>query len=359
MTSTTGRNRAILAGLMTDPAVTDTPTPVPVGPAIAPARLTNRVTGLARMTAGDIKEKTLKLVDPASCRMWARHNRRYDLLGPAACADLVESLRSQGEQVFPAIVRRANDDPAFEYEVICGARRHWSVTYLRSVEHRDIRFLIEERELSDEAAFRLADLENRSRRDICDYERALDYRNAVEAYYGGVAQRMAERLEVSKTWLSRFLDLARLPADIVAAFGDVRDLRENHAREIKPLLSAAETRAQVMAEARRIATLQTEARTRGERPIDAGKVMSALKRSVGGSPQRSGRSDASAFQVASGSGAALFTVARTAPHKVVLELALDAQASNGEFLSAFERELNRLRPQAANACRQSPATPGP
>ena len=36
-----------------------------------------------------------------------------------------------------------------------------------------------------------------------------DYRHAVETFYGGVAQRMAERLEVSKTWLSRFLDLAK------------------------------------------------------------------------------------------------------------------------------------------------------
>ena len=144
MASTTGKNRSILAGLVA-PAVTETPTLERGAPATE--RLTTRLTGLARVTAGDIKEKTLKLVDPARCRMWERHNRRYDLLNESVCGDLLESLRSQGEQEFPAIVRRVEDDPAFDFEVICGARRHWAVSYLKNVEHRDIRYLVEEREL--------------------------------------------------------------------------------------------------------------------------------------------------------------------------------------------------------------------
>ena len=346
MASTTGKNRSILAGLMADAPVTETPTPPPAREASAPERLTNRMTGLARVTAGDVKEKTLKLVDPARCRMWVRHNRRYDLLSEAACADLLESLRAQGEQEFPAIVRRVEGDPASDYEVICGARRHWAVSHLRNVEHRDIRFLIEERELSDEAAFRLADVENRSRRDICDYERALDYRNAVETYYGGVAQRMAERLEVSKTWLSRFLDLAKLPTDVIEAFGDVRQLRENHAREIKPLLAVAATRQRVMTEAKRIAALQVAARQAGEGALDAPKVILALKRAASGQQGSAGEARTTASVIANEAGATLFTLARKGQKKAVLELALDAKASNEDFRLAFERELDRLRPPA-------------
>jgi len=344
MASTTGKNRSILAGLMADVPVTETPTPTPARETSAPERLTSRMTGLARVTAGDVKEKTLKLVDPERCRIWARHNRRYDLLSETACADLLESLRAQGEQEFPAIVRRVENDAAFDYEVICGARRHWSVTHLRNVEHRDIRFLIEERDLSDEAAFRLADVENRSRKDICDYERALDYRNAVETYYGGVAQRMAERLEVSKTWLSRFLDLAKLPTDIIEAFGDVRQLRENHAREIKPLLTVAATRPRVMVEAKRIAALQAAARETGEGALEAPKVILALKRAASGQPADAGERRAVGLVITNEAGAALFTLAQKGPKKVVLELALDAKASNEDFRVAFERELDRLRP---------------
>ena len=342
MASTTGKNRSILAGLVADGPVTDTPTPA--REASAPERLTTRLTGLARVTAGDVKEKTLKLVDPASCRMWARHNRRYDLLSETTCADLLESLRAQGEQEFPAIVRRVQDDPAFEYEVVCGARRHWSVSHLRNVEHRDIRFLVEERDLTDEAAFRLADVENRSRKDICDYERALDYRSAVETYYGGVAMRMAERLEVSKTWLSRFLDLAKLPTDIIEAFGDVRQLRENHAREIKPLLADASTRPRVMAEAKRIAAQQSAAREKGEGRLEAAKVILALKRAASGQTLTAGEARAGASVITNDSGAALFTLARKGPKKAVLELALDAKASNEDFALAFQRELDRMRP---------------
>src|ERR1700756_2517470 len=158
--STTGKNRSILAGIVSaaPAAVTETPSPGRE----APARLGDRISTLARVTSGDVKEKTLHLVDPARCRMWSHHSRRYDLLSPTVCGELLESLRSQGVQEFPAIVRRVRDDAAYDYEVICGARRHWAVSHLRTVEHRDIKFLIEERDLTDEAAFRLADIENRA-----------------------------------------------------------------------------------------------------------------------------------------------------------------------------------------------------
>lgn len=338
MASTTGKNRSILANLVGDAPVTDTPTPTRE----APARLSDRISGLARVTAGDVKEKTLKLVDPARCRMWARHNRRYDLLSPIVCADLLESLRAQGVQEFPAIVRRVEDNADFDYEVVCGARRHWSISYLRNVEHREIRFLIEERELTDEAAFRLADVENRSRLDICDYERALDYRNAVEDYYGGVAARMAERLEVSKGWLSRFLDLAKLPTDVIEAFGDIRQLRENHAREIKPLLADAGSRPRVMAEAKHLVSLQASAREAGEGAIDAPKVMAALKRAA--ASEASATIRASPAIITNAAGTPLFTLATRGARKVVLELALDASATNEDFQLAFQRELDRLRP---------------
>ena len=40
-------------------------------------------------------------------------------------------------------MRTVTDSPDYDYEVICGARRHWSVSFLKSVEHRQIKFLIE------------------------------------------------------------------------------------------------------------------------------------------------------------------------------------------------------------------------
>src|ERR1700751_1432917 len=127
--STTGKNRSILAGLVADAPVTDTPrpAPVPVSTGEGIPRVGERLSALARVTSGDFAEKTFRLVDPARCRMWSRHNRAYALLTAASCADLLDSLRAQGEQEFPAVVREITGDPDHEWEVICGARRHWSV----------------------------------------------------------------------------------------------------------------------------------------------------------------------------------------------------------------------------------------
>lgn len=340
MSTTTGKNRSILAGLVSP--VTETPSASGEGAAPAPGRVTERLSALARVTSGDIKEKTLRLVDPARCRMWSRHNRRYDLLSVDRCADLLESLRSQGAQEFPAIVRRVENDPAYDYEVICGARRHWSVSYLRQVEHRDIKFLIEERDLTDEAAFRLADVENRSRKDISDYERALDYREAVETYYGGVSRRMAERLEVKDAWLSRFLDLAKLPRDVVDAFGDVLELRANHARELKPLLSAEPERARVMSAARKLAADHATRREGGRPLLEAPKVVAALKAAA--HDRAASKAPAGPVVVRNDKSVPLFTLKPKGAGRVVLELSLDAKAPNEDFLAAFERELRKLRP---------------
>jgi len=338
--STTHKNRSILANLVSDPPVIETPKAVADEP--AQARMGDRLSALARVTSGDFAEKTFRLVDPARCRMWSRHNRAYGLLTPEGCSDLLDSLRAQGEQEFPAVVRRVADDPAYDWEVICGARRHWCVTYLREVEHRPIRFLIDERELSDEQAFRISDLENRARQDISDYERALDYREAVQAFYGGVAQRMAERLEVSKTWLSRFLDMAKLPQEVVDAFGDVRQLRENHARELKPLLAEPASRAKVLTAASDLAARQDARRAAGEALLDAPKVVAALKAATRAEPERA---PVAAMTVRSPAGAPLFTVKPKGEGRAVLELLLTSAGSNEDFLAAFQAQLSQLRPQ--------------
>ena len=339
--STTGKNKSILAGLMSEAPVIETPKAA----AEPIARVGDRLSALARVTSGDIAEKTFRLVDPARCRMWSRHNRAYSLLTAESCAELLDSLRAQGEQEFPAVVRRVADDPDHDWEVVCGARRHWSISYLRKVEHRPIKFLIDERELSDEQAFRISDLENRARQDISDYERAVDYRDAVEAYYGGVALRMAERLEVSKTWLSRFLDMAKLPQEVISAFGDVRALRENHARELKPLLAIPESRSRILNAATGLAERQAARLAAGEALVDAAKVVASLKAAATGEG-RSGPSPAQPTTVRNDMGAALFTVKPKVGGRVVLELVLGSAGTNQDFVSAFETELARLRPPA-------------
>mgnify|MGYP000271228022 CR=1 FL=1 len=239
-------------------------------------RFLRRSSALSDRAAGTLVEKTLHWVDPARCRMWGRHNRRYDLLDHKSCSDLIEGIRVQGGQEFPAIVRALKDDPDHDYEVICGARRHWTISWLRAHNYPQFLFLIEIRDLTDEEAFRLADIENRDRRDISDYERAIDYAHACDFYYDGHQGRMAERLEVSDAWLSRYLDMARLPAEIASAYENISDLREYHARKLKPLLGDAAERTRLIERARGLAQLQARCKAKHTPGISAQHVLERL-----------------------------------------------------------------------------------
>ena len=105
---------------------------------------------LARKASGAVLEKTLHWVEPERCRMWERHNRRYELLNEETCADLIEGFKAQGQQEFPAIVRKLENESNHDYEVICGARRHWTVSWLRQHKYTQFNFLIEIEGLTSE-----------------------------------------------------------------------------------------------------------------------------------------------------------------------------------------------------------------
>lgn len=225
--------------------------------------------------SGEREEKLLRWVDPDRCVMWQRHNRAYHLLSEENCRDLIDSIRAQGQQEFPAIVRRRPDGQGAEYEVICGARRHFAISWLRANNYPQFRYLIEVRDLSDEEAFRLADIENRDRADLSDCERARDYLQALEIYYGGKQKAMAARLEVSEAWLSRYLYLARLPDQIVQAWPQITDLKELHARSLRPLLQDAADK--VLAEAGAIAAEQAVARAGQGGFVPVPKVLARLQ----------------------------------------------------------------------------------
>ncbi|MDH2327776.1 ParB/RepB/Spo0J family partition protein [Cereibacter sp. SYSU M97828] len=240
----------------------------------AGARFLKRSNALAE--TGEREEKVLRWVDPAQCVMWERHNREYALLTEQNCADLINSIKAQGRQEFPAIVRRKGQG----YEVICGARRHFAVSWLRANNYPQFRYLVDVRDLTDEEAFRLADIENRDREDISDYERARDYAQALEAYYGGRQKAMAERLEVSEGWLSRYLQLAKLPECIIAAYGSLREIKELHARVLKPLLADPKTRDAVMDAAAKLSAEQVAARAGEGEPLAAAQVLARLKASA-------------------------------------------------------------------------------
>jgi ParB family chromosome partitioning protein len=238
--------------------------------------LSARDNRLAELAAGTSVTRIHELVDPALCRMWEGHNRNYQALDETTCGDLIASFKAQGRQEVAAIVRRVSGDPVHAFEVICGARRHWTACWMRANNYPDFKFLIEPRELTDEEAFRLADLENRSRKDLSDYERARDYLRALERYFGGNQRQMAARLEVSPSWLSRYLELAQLPAPVIAAFGAPGAIRISHAATLAPLLRHPRQHELMLQEARIIKAEQGGLALVGRHPIAPAGVIRRL-----------------------------------------------------------------------------------
>ena len=258
-----------LAGLL-DGGDDDAPSP-------ARARrspLLERESALARMASGEVRQVTELRLDPARCRIWPGNGRAYAELSETRCRDLIDSLLAEGGQKVPAMVRRINDRN-FEYEVLAGTRRHWSISWLRANSYPDMVFVAQVVDLDDEAAFRLADIENRARADLSDLERARNYAWALTAHYGGVQARMAERLNLSKGWLSKLLTMATLPDEIVAAFPDPTSIPVRGGYELA-VRAASPAGPGLRVDALAIATEQQALRSAGYAPHDAATVLRLL-----------------------------------------------------------------------------------
>lgn len=248
--------------------------PVPERPRRTNAIL-SRTNTIERLASGELRQVTEMRLDPARCRIWEGNARRYEMLNETACADLIESIIADGGQKIPAVVRKVPDDPEHEYEVIVGTRRHWTISWLRKNSYPDMTFLARLESLDDEAAFRLADLENRARKDVSDLERAWNYKLALTSYYGGLQKRMAERLRITQGWLSKMLSVAELPTEIIEAFPTLDSIGLNVGYEIASALGTGR-RAEILKAAAEIQAEQTALRIRGDVLIDGKKVASRL-----------------------------------------------------------------------------------
>jgi len=279
-----------------------------------PGILDDRMQQTQDLMRGERIKKLQYMVDPARCRLWSHHNRRYDLLNENRCADLIESFKAMGKQQFPAIVRRVEGVDDVEYEVICGARRHWTSSYL------GWKLLIEVRDMDDEEAFRIADIENRSREDISDFERAQDYKNALTLYYTSQKQ-MAERLEVSVTWLSRFLALAEMPTEIVGAYRDVTEIKEHHYRELSKWLKDRQARAKIIEKAKSL---------KGQ-SLEGKQVLAELKKAI----SKTKTAQADLPQYVSSEGKPIVTITKKRGGELVCSVALNNGATKEDLKKAL------------------------
>lgn len=232
---------------------------------------------LAGFTQGNGRARTAISIRPSDCSVWDGNPRDVPGLSAESCRSLIESIAQEDGNRIPVLVRHNPPGSDHPYQLLVGSRRRFSVDWLNHNGRPEIRLTALVVDLTDEEAFRLADIENREREDITELDRARSYQNAVDRFYGGVQSRMAEALNLSNSQLSRLLALAQMPDEVVNAFATRDELRVRHSEVLTPLLRRTEQRERVILSARQIGEEQQRLAASGERMIPAATVLARLK----------------------------------------------------------------------------------
>lgn len=328
-----------LSGLLADDEAASPSPPPPTAPDRARGlTLLSRETALARVASGEVRQVPQLALDPKRVRVWAGNARTYAHLTEANCRELIDSIIAEGGQRIPAILRRVDGDADHDYEVIAGTRRHFSVSWLRANNYPDMMFVGQVQALDDEAAFRLADVENRARADVSDIERARNYAAAMQSYYGGHLTRMAERLNISKGWLSKMVKVAGIPDTIVGAFAAPGDLSLKPAYPLAQALDDKPSARAIVATARQIGQEQSRRREYGLPPIAAADVLRRLLEAP-----RSGAAKSEPYTSHSSFGRPILTVANANRQGLTMRLHAGSGAKDEEVIEAVRQALDHFR----------------
>ncbi|HVC29742.1 MAG TPA: ParB/RepB/Spo0J family partition protein, partial [Steroidobacteraceae bacterium] len=166
-----------------------------------------------------------RLVSPFRCRVWTQHSRPEEQLTEQACKSLRESIAKNGQHQ-PALGRPVTDDPDYDVEIICGARRHAAGLALG----REL--LVELRVMTDAEAYVAMYEENAERKDDCPYVQGQILRRALHSGACSSQEDLARAFSLSHSKVSRLLMIAQLPSIVVAAFQSPYDIRESWGVEL-------------------------------------------------------------------------------------------------------------------------------
>jgi ParB family chromosome partitioning protein len=144
---------------------------------------------------------------------------------------------------------------------------------------------------------------------------------------------MAEHLKISKSWLSRLLDVARLPSEIVAAFPDTHGITVRVARDIKPLTSDRRALDLMIAESRAIVAERDDLGSALSAPEIAKRLIRATV-----APVKSSNSDA---EVRGANGKVILRYAHSARGGHTFKVPARSGASTTEVLKAIESVLQK------------------
>jgi ParB/RepB/Spo0J family partition protein len=169
----------------------------------------------------------LMRLDPNTIRPSSQANRHEMSLQSTDkdFQDLKKSLRRDG-QILPVVVRALQDDPNHAYELVSGHRRHAAAMQLS----QEIPAGFELTAVIDAAAQDPAQLalhmylENAARKDLSAYETGSMFEMWLQAGVCKTQREIASLTALDESTVSQYLTIAGLPPDVLAAFGDPRQI---------------------------------------------------------------------------------------------------------------------------------------
>jgi len=169
-------------------------------------------------------------VDPKLIRIREDHDRDYNSLDEDFCSDLISGFQSIG-QTMPAIVIEDTSDDDYKWELICGARRHWTATFLNS----DLMIKVDK--LDPLGIFLLTDQENNYRKDISDYERGKKYLNAITGDNRTFKNhnQLSKHIIIGHSMLGYLLKLAKAPQTLLRVIENINTLTERNYRSFSDI----------------------------------------------------------------------------------------------------------------------------
>jgi ParB family chromosome partitioning protein len=212
---------------------------------------------IARLKAERESGKVILELDPKQVRPSAVANRHALSLNEkdSDLGKLRADIAAQG-QLEPIRVRPAKDGPEGTYEIVYGHRRHAACLALDAERPGGWKVLA----LLDAGASEIRThvlkmyQENAARKDLSAYEQAQMFQLWLEQGIFDSQAAIADQVGVTRQLVSKYLKLLALPPEILAAFGDPRDLALRWVDEIEPALVA--DRIGVLARARQQAALK-------------------------------------------------------------------------------------------------------
>lgn len=186
-----------------------------------------------------VKTQRYREIDPTRCRPWSLHNRDAVWLTPENCADLIDSIRRDG-QLDLGLVRPLQDDPDHDYEIIYGVRRWYSVSQLP-------RTLFKARitDADDKACTLLMHVENEQARDISALEKGRSYRLMLDKAIYSTAAELSRELGITRAYVSmvtkaiEILDVPKLSAVLAP---HIREISYKDAKELATLIEKPRAR---------------------------------------------------------------------------------------------------------------------